>query len=182
MWHLPDPGRSHPPVHHGFLLRAPAAGLFHGRREASETLRRVDGQSGPQLVRFSIGHRTSRHRASTSARSSVRVPLSPCDSGIVCPITARTRGTASGQEQILSFHGRNVTQPVGCSAGALEARTAVQRRGNRTVRWFPCGRAGDSCESPRNRTRLSTILGVLLGRPVACTEPGSAMLSRLAVQ
>ena len=34
----------------------------------------------------------------------------------------------------------------------------------------------------RNRTRLPTILVVLLGRPVACPEPGSAMLSRLAVQ
>jgi hypothetical protein len=65
----------------------------------------------------------------------------------------------------------------------LEARTAVQRRGNRTVRSLPA-EAPEIAVSPvgRNRTRLPTILVVLLGRPAACPEPGSAMLSRLAVQ
>ena len=54
-----------------------------------------------------------------------------------------------GPRQILSFHCWNVPQLLVCAARALEARTAVQRRGSRAVRSFPCGRAGDSCESCR---------------------------------
>ena len=40
-------------------LAAPAPGLFDGRREASEALRRVDGQIGLQRVRSSIGLRAA---------------------------------------------------------------------------------------------------------------------------
>ena len=88
----------------------------------------------------------------------------------------------SGPRQILSFHGRSVTRPVGCSARALEARTAVQRRANRVVRSFACGRAGDSCESCRGQPHAAADDRVVpLGR-LACPESGSAMLSRLAVQ
>jgi len=43
-------------------LRAPALGLFDGRREASEALRRVDGQTGRQRVRASLGQRTPRFK------------------------------------------------------------------------------------------------------------------------
>jgi hypothetical protein len=39
-------------------------------------------------------------------------------------------------------HVPRVRRPVGCSAGALEARIAVQRRANRIVRSFACGCAG----------------------------------------
>jgi len=42
--------------------------------------------------------------------------------------------------------------------------------------------AGKTCLVGRNRAQLPTILVGLLGRPAVCPEPGSAMLSRLAVQ
>jgi hypothetical protein len=64
----------------------------------------------------------------------------------------RASNVVRGLRQILSFHVPSVARPVGCSARALEARTAVQRKGKCTVRSFACERAGDSCESRRATT------------------------------
>jgi hypothetical protein len=84
---------------------------------------------------------------------------------------------------MLSVPHPKVTQPVGCSARAREARTAVQRRGTEP---FARSRADvpemEGSLVGLKRTRLPTIVVVPLGRLAARPEPGSAMLGRLAVQ
>jgi len=55
-----------------FLLRTPALGLVDGRRDASEALQRVDGQSRLCGVRCAIGSRTR-----ASERKRVSLPLAP---------------------------------------------------------------------------------------------------------
>jgi Anion-transporting ATPase len=64
--------------------------------------------------------------------------------GPLAALLARSR-----PQQILSFQGRNVTQPVGCSARAARGSHRRPAEGEPHRSLAPCGGAGDSCESRR---------------------------------
>jgi hypothetical protein len=55
-------------------LRALAPGVFDGNREASEALRRVDGQIGLQSARSSIGERTRPSAGPGSSQFTITAP------------------------------------------------------------------------------------------------------------